>query len=78
MTTRCGSAFARRHYEAIADVFAAQRPGDNWDANKRVQHNLLLRDMVETLRRDNAAFKAERFVKRAGGWAHEEGNGHGT
>lgn len=63
------SKFQQRHYEAVAAIFAAERPGDNWDANKRVQHNLLLDKFVATFSADNSKFRIDLFVKAAGGRA---------
>lgn len=65
------ASFSRRHYEAVAKVFKDNKPADNWDANKRLQHNLLLRDLVRVFRRDNDGFKPDRFIAAAGGEAAE-------
>lgn len=60
--------FNKRQYETIAAVFAKEKPGANWDANKRVQHNLLLSSMTDALKLDNPEFKPDRFLEAAGGW----------
>lgn len=60
--------FAKRQYEAIAAVFKKEKPGDNWDANKRVQHNLVLSSMIDAFKVDNPGFKPEKFVEAAGGY----------
>ena len=58
--------FQRRHYEALAKVFLENKPYPNWDANKRTQHDLLLRDLAAMLQMDNPNFKRDRFVLAAG------------
>jgi hypothetical protein len=63
--------FTSRHYIAIASVFRHNRPLDNWDANKRVQFNALLQDMVLLMRDDNPRFDVDHFVAAAGGYAAE-------
>ena len=63
--------FTRRHYEALAKVFAENKPQPNWDANKRTQHDLLLRDLSAMLQMDNQGFKRSRFVEAAGGYCSE-------
>jgi hypothetical protein len=63
--------FTSRQYIAIANVFKHNRPLDSWDANKRVQFNALLQDMVLLMRDDNPRFKVDRFVAAVGGYAAE-------
>lgn len=63
--------YAERHYADAAMIFRLNRPLDHWDANKRVQHNLLLRGFVELFEGDNVGFVAERFIAVAGGYAYE-------
>ena len=54
--------FSKRHYEAIALVFQAEKPGKNWDANKHVQWELLRNSMARLFASDNSAFKWDRFI----------------
>jgi hypothetical protein len=61
----------RKHYVQFAELFRTEKPGDNWDANKRTQHNMLLKGMMEILKRDNPRFKESRFLDAAGGFAKE-------
>jgi len=58
---------SRKDYVIISEVFNNNRPGENWDANKRVQWNLLVKDMASALKSDNNAFKPERFMDACGG-----------
>lgn len=57
----------RQHFEAIAAALKANRPGENWDANKRVQWNLDARAMAQVAARFNSGFKPQRFYDACGG-----------
>ncbi len=57
----------RKDYVRLAEVFKDNRPEEHWDANKRVQWNLLVNGMAKALNADNHAFKPERFVDACGG-----------
>jgi hypothetical protein len=63
--------FRKRHYEAIAAIFKVERPADNWDASKRMQHNCLLCNFVALFHADNPRFDAARFVEACGGYAND-------
>ena len=61
----------RRDYVKFAELFRMERPGDNWDANKRVQHNLLLKGTMRIFKSDNGRFDENRFLAACGGYAVE-------
>jgi hypothetical protein len=63
--------FTKRQYIAIASVFKHNRPLDSWNANKRVQFNVLLKDMVLLMRDDNPRFDVDKFLAAVGGYAAE-------
>ena len=57
----------RKDHVRIAEVFKDNRPGENWDANKRVMWNLLAKNIASALKADNDAFNIELFANACGG-----------
>ena len=57
----------RKDYVKFANAFKSERPGENWDANKRVQWNLLVKAIADVLKSDNSAFRREQFIEASGG-----------
>jgi len=56
--------FAKRHYEAIAQVMRKAEPSIVNDANRdHVQWMEMVRDLAELFERDNPRFDIIRFVK---------------
>jgi len=53
--------FAKRHYEAVAEVFQRDCPGTNWDPNKRAQWQTLRNEMASMFEADNGQFSLTRF-----------------
>lgn len=54
--------FSKRHYELLATIMQDACPEKNWDPNKRAQGDVTVTRMREHLKRDNPAFKSERFA----------------
>lgn len=59
--------FAKRHYEAIAAAMKTERPGDHWDANKRLQWDRDVLGLIDLFVRDNLAFRPSQFLEACGG-----------
>lgn len=57
------SDFAKRHYEAIAEILHRQKPLPHWSPNKRTQWNLIQRDFVHLFKRDNPHFHEHYFTE---------------
>ena len=57
----------RKDYKAIAEAFKAERPGENWDANKRVQWDLCVKAVARVLASDNERFDHDVFIAACGG-----------
>ena len=57
---------SKKHFVAIAEALRSEKPGENWDPNKRVQWMLDVRAIARVLASYNAAFDLERFLTAAG------------
>lgn len=57
----------RQHFQALATALESNRPGENWDANKKVQWNLDVKAVAGACRQFNTGFKADRFYAACGG-----------
>ena len=55
--------FAKRHYEAIAEVMQGAKPAPNWSANKHAQWDVTVSCLVDMFARDNSSFKRDRFER---------------
>ncbi len=56
----------KKHFEALAFELKAERPGDGWDPNKRVQWELDVKAVASVAGRFNPAFDRGRFLKACG------------
>jgi hypothetical protein len=56
----------KKDYIKIAAAFKAERPGDNWDPNKRVQWELDIKAITGVLAGDNSRFDTDRFLLACG------------
>jgi hypothetical protein len=56
----------RKHFEALAAALKAEKPGDNWDPNKRVQWDLDVKAIANAVASFNPNFDRDRFLKAAG------------
>jgi hypothetical protein len=52
----------RRHFQFIADTLRSEKPGRNWDANKRAQWELMVRAFAKACARTNSNFKPDKFL----------------
>jgi hypothetical protein len=57
---------SRKHFKALAEALKAERPGDNWNPNKRVQWELDVKAIANTCATFNANFKRQRFLLACG------------
>lgn len=57
----------RMHFNALANALASERPGDNWDANKRVQWNQDVKAIASVCNQFNNGFDRSRFIDACGG-----------
>jgi hypothetical protein len=58
----------RKDYVKLAGALKAERPGENWDANKRVQWDQDVKAIVCVLLSDNPRFDQNKFVAACGGF----------
>ena len=56
----------KKDYVKIAAAFASEKPGSNWDPNKRVQWELDIKAIVKVLALDNIRFDYLRFYAACG------------
>ena len=56
----------RKDYIALAAALKREKPGTNWDPNKRVQWNLDVQAVAFVLRGDNPRFDQNRFFAACG------------
>jgi hypothetical protein len=57
---------SRKHFKALADALKAEKPGDNWNPNKRVQWELDVKAIADTCAQFNPNFKRDRFLTACG------------
>jgi hypothetical protein len=57
---------SRKHFKALAESLKAEKPGENWNPNKRVQWELDVQAIANTCARFNSNFKRERFLAACG------------
>jgi hypothetical protein len=57
---------SRKHFRALADALKAEKPGDNWSANKHVQWALDVKAIANTCAQFNSNFKRSRFLTACG------------
>ena len=57
----------RKHFKAISNALKAERPGEHWNANKRVQWDLCVKAIAEACAAQNEWFKREQFYEACGG-----------
>lgn len=57
----------RKDYIKLAGALKAERPGENWDANKRVQWDQDVKAIARVLESDNKLFKTDVFTAACGG-----------
>ena len=51
-----------RHFAFMAAVLKSEKPGSNWDVNKRLQWQLMVRSFADACSRTNPRFDRERFL----------------
>lgn len=63
----------KKHFNAIAAALKAERPGENWNANKHAQWDNDVRAMARVCRSFNPLFDVGPFIEACGGlfWAVE-------
>ena len=52
---------SKQDFVALADALRAEKPGDNWDPNKRVQWDLDCKAVADVLARSDGLFKREQW-----------------
>lgn len=52
----------KKHFIALADALRAEKPGDNWDPNKRVQWDLDVKAIANVCAAQNPNFNRERWL----------------
>jgi hypothetical protein len=52
----------KKHFIALADALRAEKPGDNWDPNKRVQWDLDVKAIANFCAEQNPRFDRERWL----------------
>jgi hypothetical protein len=57
---------SRKHFRALADALKAEKPGDNWNPNKRVQWELDVKAIANTCAMFNCRFNRSRFLTACG------------
>lgn len=57
----------RKDYVKLAGALKAERPGLNWDANKRVQWDLDVKAVARVLASANDRFDHDVFIAACGG-----------
>jgi hypothetical protein len=57
---------SRKHFNALAAALKAEKPGENWSANKHVQWELDVKAIADTCAKFNPNFKLERFLAACG------------
>ena len=57
----------RKDYINLALALKAERPGEHWDADKRVQWTLDVKAIARVCERDNPRFKTPTFFTACGG-----------
>jgi hypothetical protein len=57
---------SRKHFKALADALKAEKPGDNWNPNKRVQWELDVKAIANTCATFNGRFSRSRFLTACG------------
>jgi hypothetical protein len=66
-----GGNMSRKHFKALADALKTEKPGDNWNPNKRVQWELDVKAIANTCATFNGRFSRSRFLAACG---LEDGN----
>lgn len=56
----------KRHFIALARALLAERPGDNWDANKKVQWELDCKAVAKVCLAQNPRFDRGKFLLACG------------
>jgi hypothetical protein len=56
----------RQHFKALAEALKFERPGANWDPNKRVQWEQDCKAIADVCNRFNGGFKRDRFLSACG------------
>lgn len=56
----------KMHFETIAKALLLERPGENWDANKRVQWELDVKAVANALAWHAPRFDRARFLRACG------------
>lgn len=57
---------SRKHFKALADALKDEKPGDNWNPNKRVQWEIDVKAIANTCARFNDRFNSSRFLAACG------------
>jgi hypothetical protein len=57
---------SRKHFRALADALKAEKPGDNWNPNKRVQWELDVKAIANTCAQFNPNFQRDTFLAACG------------
>lgn len=57
----------KQHFQYLAQALKMERPGENWDPNKKVQWDLDVKAIANVCKHFNGAFQRDRFLKAAGG-----------
>lgn len=52
----------KKHFIALADAFRSEKPGENWDPNKRVQWELDVKAVANVCAQFNPRFNRERWL----------------
>jgi len=58
---------SKRDFVKLADALRAERPGDNWNPNKRVQWELDIKAIANVCAESNPRFKRERWMSYVNG-----------
>jgi hypothetical protein len=57
---------SRKHFIALANALKAEKPGDNWNPNKRVQWELDVNAVANACAQANSRFNRARFLAACG------------
>src|SRR5271166_5021243 len=58
---------SKRDFVALADALRAEKPGDNWNPNKRVQWELDVEAIADVCAASNPRFKRDRWMSYIAG-----------
>ena len=64
---------SKQDFIKLADALRAEKPGDNWNPNKRVQWELDVKAIAEVCAASNPRFKRERWMAYIAGTCGKNG-----